>query len=240
MDKIKNFFKSFNLFETLFLLISLITVVTISIIYKSSAFTIIYSIIAITSVVLLSKASIIAPLLMVVSYTMYSILSYMNGLYGETILNVCLVFVQIGTFINWFLKKKQQEKTKTIVVKKVSWIEWLIVGSITCVIGVGCYFMLRALNTKYLELSTLLMAVVILANYFTFRKSAFTFVFFLISNILGALIWILPVLQGEPGGEQLIVMALNYLVYVINNTYGLYNWIKIRKKEERMKSNTEI
>ncbi len=83
MEKIKNFFKNFNLYDMIFLPIALVSVLTVSIVFKSDALSIAYSFIAILSVFFLSKGYIFAPIFLICQYLLYCTQSFLQGVWGE-------------------------------------------------------------------------------------------------------------------------------------------------------------
>ena len=123
------FFKSFTLFEILYLVISLVTITTVSIVFKCDGLSIAFSIVSIISVFMLSKGVFLAPIYQIVMATLYAVQAYLNSLYGDAILNMLiLVPIQIATMIIWAINKKKNQEIQIVNIK---WKEWL------CIFGVA-------------------------------------------------------------------------------------------------------
>lgn len=225
------FFKSFTLFEILFLSISLIAVITVSIVCKSDGLSIAYSIVAIFTVFAFSKGVFIAPLYQVATSIIYATQSYYNGLYGELIKDACILApFYIVTMVIWVLNKK---KNKEIQITTIGWKEWLCIIACALVLIVPVYFGLQALNTKYLYLSIPAFILPLVSVYLVSRRSVFQFVSFLLQNIVGILLWLMPIFQGEPGGIELLPVAVSFGIFIINNSYGLWNWTRKYKAQKQ-------
>lgn len=230
-DKIKAFFKSFTTFDIVFLSIAYPVLIVVSILCGSDALTIIYTLIAVGGIFLLSKGSFVAPIVMTVAYSLYAILSYQNGLYGETIIYCALLIpIQIATIILWFAKKKKENDK--FVIANVSWKHLVIVLSIGLILGVGAYFLLQTFNTKYLILSTIILVVCTISNYFTLIKSEYGFIGFIFNNLLFCLLWLLPLIQGEINGISILPMVVSGVLFSVTNIKGIIGWIGMKKQQK--------
>lgn len=241
-QKIVDFFKSFNLFDYIYLPVALIAITVVSIVFKCDALSIVYSFISLISVFTLSKGSVIAPYLMIVSYVIYAVQSYLNGLYGEAILNLFfLVPTQIFTIIAWIVNhKKNKSKSSSVIVNNVKWKEWLIILAASVVIGVSAYFGLRALGTKYLILSTFTFVVPILANYLMLRGSLYNFAVYIFNSVLLVVMWLLPLFEGEQFGTDFIPMAITFIAFAVSDVYGMVNWLKLQKQQKLAQNNQNL
>ncbi len=233
-EKMKNFFKSFNLYDKIFLPVALIAITVVSIVFKCDALSIVYSIVGIIAVFSLSKGYFFAPIVLLAMYGLYSAQSYLQALYGEMIVSLAIVVpLQIYTFIHWIIKKRKGEDLSgKMIVRKLSWKEWTIIAAATCAIAVGAYFMLKAFNTNFLILSTASLAISVLANYLTMRGSKFQFLAYMGVNILCLVMWIMPLASGQANGTTFVPIAVSMLAFFVNNIYGFINWLKLEKSQK--------
>lgn len=235
-DRMKDFFKKFTLFDILYLSISWAIVLTVSLLCKTGAFTIVFMMLNIASILLLAKGFVFAPIAVVVAYTMYAMLSYHNGLYGETIVyGAVLIPLQIRTTISWQLKQKKDGKR--FIISKIKPLEWLILGLVSVGLLFGIYFLLRVFNTSYLILSTILFVLSVTSNYLLLRRTEYAYIEILLCNAVFLILWLMPFIEGRPGGVEVIPVGVCSLIYVVNNVKGFINWRKIRKRQ--MKEKTE-
>lgn len=229
-NSLANFFRSFNLFETFFLTISLSAIITVSIICKSDWLSILYALSAIFAMFCLSKSVFLAPVYLIISDSIYVIQSYCNGLYGESILNLfILIPLQIATAITWFRNK---QKHSEIQINKLCWQEYLCIVLTALALVTPVYFMLNALNTNYIAISTATFILPIVSYYLTFRRSVVQFVAYIIQNLTIVALWLMPIIYGGVADTRLLPMSLTFVIFVVNNIYGYINWSRKYKKQK--------
>lgn len=232
MTKFKQFLSKFNIFDYIFLPVALIAATVVSIVFKADALSTVYSIVGILSLFLMSKGFFFAYFMVLVSYLLYTIQSYLNGLYGEAIINLFIGIPLIIYAIIKGLMKKNKYNDDKVVMKKIKPFEWCLCFLVVAAICVGTYFMLQAFNTKYLILSTINFGLCILANYLLARGNFANYICFLISNLLVITMWLLPILLEEPSGTNFVPIIVAFVTYICINVYGLINWIKLSKKQK--------
>lgn len=234
----KEFFKKFNLFDILYLSISCLVILVVSIICKSNALTIIYTILNILSLCLMAKGFYFAPIPVLVTQVMYAVISYQGKLYGETILYVALLIpIQIVTCFKFFIQRKKEGRDFSVTTIKLK--EWIVIAIVALAMCVGVYFLLKALNTNYLLLSVPLFVVSVIATYLVFRRSEYNYIFYLVNGAIYMTVWLLPFIQGNPGGMEVLPIGIATVAYAINNVRGFINWRKI-KKEQNTAENQEL
>lgn len=238
---LKQFFNSFNLFDYILLPLFLVAVLTVSIIYKCDALSIIYSFVGLIAVFVLSKGVFFSPIFLIIMYIIYAIQAYLSGLYGEVILNVAILMpLQIYAFISWFIKRKHKaEKSLSVSPQDIHLKEWSIIAVCYVLLLISVYFILQAINTNYLILSALCFANAILANYLTIRKSFYQFVVYIANNVVLILMWLMPLIEGQPLGTNFLPMIVSFVAFTAINSYGLINWIKLSKKSKNLIANKQ-
>lgn len=242
-QKVDDFFKKFNLFDYIYLPLSLLAVTIVSIVFQCDALSIVYSIIALIAVFILSKGFVIAPYAMICGYVIYAVQAYLNGLYGEAILNMfVLVPLQIFTIVSWIKnhKKLKEERSSSVIVNDIKWKEWLIIFAVAVAVGVAAYFGLRALNTNYLVLSVFTFVIPIIANYLMLRGSFYNFAVYIINSVLLVVMWLLPLFEGKDFGTDFIPMAVCFLSFAISDVYGMVNWLKLKRQQKLTQNNKNL
>ncbi len=228
-DKLKQFFSRFGWYEICLISFGIIAITVLSIIVKSSAITIIYSIFGVLYTVLLSAKFKFSILFGLVQTSFYIIQSVMYQNWGEVILNSAVVLpILLTSTILWFTgKDKNDEK---VTERKIKPLEWCIVGVIFVVTTIAFYFILSALNTQNAWLGCISCGLTVTSNYLLLRKSQFLFVGFILLNVVLFVLWLLPIVQGGGFGLESLPMLVTLVVYNISNIYGLIFWAKDRRK----------
>lgn len=224
----KKLFKDWSVFEIILLITSPLIVLLVGIIFKSDVLTMITSTVGIICALLLAKGLVLGQFFGIAIVILYSIVSYKNGFYGEMLIYLIIMLpMYIWGIIEW-LKHKNGE-TKSVEVNSIKWKEWLIVALCSIVAFIGFYFLLKALNTNELIVSTLSVVDNIFAVYLLARRSKYGFVSYIVNDLLLIVLWGIPVIQGN---LLLLAMLINPIVNLINDTYGVINWTKMQRKQK--------
>ena len=228
----KKLFKDWTIFERILLITSPLIVLVFGIIFKNDALTIITSIVGIMCALLLAKGLVLGQFLGIAIAILYSIVSFKNAFYGEMLIYLIIMLpMYIWGIIEWL--KHKNEETKSVEVNSIKWKEWIIVALCSIVAFIGFYFLLKALNTNELIVSTLSVVDNIFAIYLLARRSKYGFVSYIVNDLILIILWGIPVVQGN---LFLLAMLINPIVNLINDTYGVINWTKMQRKQKEQKN----
>ncbi len=224
---IKEYFKQYKKFEIIWMLTSIVSVIISGIVFKSEIATMASSSVAIITAMLQAKGKIESQFFGIVVCLLYSYISYKNKYYGEVIFYLLIMFpMSIVGIISWITHKSK--KTDTVEVNKINLKEWVLLVFISIVAFIGLYNLLKYLNTSELLVSTFSMIASLLAIYLLVRRSRYSFIFYLLNDIISIILWGLPVIAGN---FLLIPMIIDPLALLISDTYGLVNWNKMEKEQ---------
>lgn len=225
---LKKSFQGWTNFEKLLLLFSVVFVTAIGIVFKSDLITTVCSIVGIITALLLAKGKNLGQIFGLLITLLYSIVSWKNRFYGEVIIYLCMMLpMYIIGIKSWI--KYQNQKTGSVEVNKIGKKEWLVVSLISISVFIGIYYLLKLFNTNELFISTISVVASLFAIYLQIRRSKFSFGFYIINDLVMFSLWIIPVMNGN---LLILPMALNPIVNLINDSYGLYNWKNIEKKQK--------
>ena len=218
-------FKDWTKFELILLLGGMIALVVSGILCNSTLLTIICSITGIMCALTQAKGKVISQFIGLILVVIYSIISYQNKYYGEVLI---YIFIMLPLFISGIISWLKNINNDTNIVKEneLSKREWIILTSISLVLFIGLYYLLKYFNTKELFISTLSMVTSLFATYLVARRSKYGFLFYIGNDIILFILWGLPVIQGN---LLLIPMLINPLINLINDTYGWISWNRRNK-----------
>lgn len=223
-----NFFKKFTLFEKLLLVISIIVLLATGIIFNSSIVTIICTVLFVLAIMLIAKGNYLGQIIGIVVTILYSYISYKNRYYGEIIINIGIVLpLYILGIISWI--KHENKETKTVKINQIRFKEWLI--ALVLLVGVyfGIYYLLKSQNTNLLIVSTLSVVASLFGMYLNVRRSSYSFLLFIINDIILIFLWGIPSFNGD---YTLVPLFINPIINLFNDSYGLYNWKKNEKLQK--------
>jgi len=223
-----NFFKNFTLFEKLLLVISIIVLLLAGIIFNSSIVTIICTVLFVFAIMLIAKGNYLGQIIGIVVTILYSYISYKNRYYGEIIINIGIVLpLYILGIISWI--KHENKETKTVKINQIRFKEWLIALVLSMGVYFGIYYLLKSQNTNLLIVSTLSVVASLFGMYLNVRRSSYSFLLFIINDIILIFLWGIPSFKGD---YTLVPLFINPIINLFNDSYGLYNWKKNEKLQK--------
>ncbi len=228
----KKLFKDWNWFEITLLLLSLIGLSLCFAFTKDRLWlSYIASMIGVISVLAVAKGLVSAPIICIIYSVIYSIISIMQHYYGEAIIYLGLMIpIDVASIVSWF-KNRNNENSSTIKINKIHGLEYLylLIGSI--ITTVAFYFLLKALNTSELIISTISLKTSVVASYLMLRRCSYYALGFMANDIVLIVLWSMLVVNS---GLQFLPSAISFCIFFINDLYGFIHW----KIEEKKQNNT--
>ena len=99
--------------------------------------------------------------------------------------------------------------------------------TITAVVTLIFYFVLKKFNTKNIIPSTVSVATSFIAVYLTFRRGPFYAVGYAANDIVLIVLWILATLKNL----SYLFVVVCFVAFLVNDIYGFINWRKLEKKQ---------
>lgn len=235
MNWIKKQLKNWNIFELLFLIGSIIAItICFAVGAERNVLSFIASLFGVTSVLFVAKGLISAPFLSIIYCIFYTIVSFFQRYYGEAIIYLVLMIpLDVVTIISW-LKNRNKDNSSTVEINKIHGMEYLYLGVATVVATVGFYFLLRALNTNQLIISTISLITSAVASYLMFRRCSYYALGFMLNDVILIVLWSLVVVDS---GIGYLPTVISFCVFLINDTYGFIRWKIEEKKQNNAKTN---
>ena len=223
---VKKRLKDWTKFEKLFLAVGTFTAIILTILFNGQIIDLIYTLLYFWTALLLAKGKYACYIIGIISTFFYAYVSYNNYYYGETIIAMCLTLpLMVVGLINWL---KHQDKKKIVVIKEVSKKEVVILIASQILMSFGYYFLLKIFNTDNLIISTISIAVSLIATYLAARRSEYGFIGFIINDIILIVLWSIPFIGGN---INIITILLCPVLLLVNDIYGVYNWKQIRQRQ---------
>ena len=185
------------------------------------------SLIGVISVMFCIKGHPFGALLGVLFAIIYSITSYKFGYYGEFFtytfmsLPMCII-----SFISWirnpYKKGKPQVKVGEVYAK-----DFILLIILATVVTTAFYFILRHFNTTNLIISTISVTTSFSAVYLMYKRSPFYSLAYIANDLVLITLWILASFTDK----SYITVTVCFVVFLINDAYGFYNWQRIKKSQ---------
>lgn len=224
----KNPFKFFSRTDWIIYTLS-IAIILLSNIFAREIdyFKVIATIIGATSLIFIAKGHFLGQIIMLVFAVFYSILSYINGYYGEIIISAGLTLpLSISSIYTWvknpYNKGENVVKSYRLNLKDV--INTILISLVVLISG---FFVLRALNTNDLFVSTISLGTSFVASYLMFRRNSFYAVAFMLNDLVLIVLWSLASVNDITNLSVVFCFAM----FLINDLYAFISW-KIRERQQ--------
>lgn len=229
MNAIKKYFNQIKWYEYVYMTIFIVLLITLGVIYHSNVLILANSIIGICAIFNLAKGLVLGNFLSALQTILYCVICYFNSYYGEIISGVCITLpICFISIVTWLKNKDEENVVK--VTNKVKLKEWTILFIVVMIISFIMYFVLQALNTQDLLVSTFSVAFLSVAGYLLARRCEYNFIFYIICNMVCVVLWSLTVFgRGDLTSLPTLVC---YIIFLILNCFGLFNWIRLKKIAE--------
>ena len=228
MAKIKKLFSSLSIFERVLYIFS-VTLVVLSFIIspEKSVLSLIASLIGVTALIFIAKGYVIGQVLIIIFALLYGVVSFIQGYYGEVLTYVGMSApMAVVSIVSWV--KNPYKGTKTVKVSKLRWYHLLIMAVLTVTVTFAFYFILGALGTSSLYVSTLSVATTFAAVYLTFLRSPYYAIGYLLNDIVLITLWVIASISDP----SRISMVICFAVFLVNDLNGFISWKRIEKHQK--------
>lgn len=223
----------FSKFEIILWSSSVMTIILSYILFDSNdCLTLISSLIGSTFLILNAKGNVWGQILTLVFSILYGIISYSTSYYGEMITYLCMTapiaFVSIITWIKNPARKGKNEVKVNSLSKK----EYALMSLLSLLVSFVFYFILRALGTAELVLSTVSVLTSFAASYLTMRRSKYFAIAYASNDVVLIIMWTIASFNDT----RYVSVIICFAVFLINDLYGYANWSKMKKSQEKAQS----
>ncbi len=188
------------------------------------------SLIGAVALILIAKGNVIGQILSVVFSVFYGVIAYFCGYYGEIITYLGMSApVAVLAVISW-LKNPFRGKRSEVTVNHLGWREYPVILFISLIVSVAFFFILRALDTPNLWWSTVSVLTSCTAMLLCVRRSPFYAVAYCVNDVVLIVLWTLMSMQNQ----TYIAMVVCFVVFFVNDIYGLINWLRLLRRQQRL------
>ena len=225
MAKIKNPFAQLSIFERVLYIFS-VSLVFLSFIIspEKSVISLLASLIGVTALIFIAKGYVIGQVLIIIFALLYGVVSFLQGYYGEVLTYVGMSApMAVVSMISWI--KNPYKGTKTVKINKLRWYHIVIMLVLTALVTLAFYFILGALGTSSLLVSTLSVATSFAAVFLTFLRSPYYAVCYALNDIVLIVLWVIASINDP----SRISMVICFAVFLINDLHGFISWKRMEK-----------
>lgn len=184
------------------------------------------SLIGAAALIFAAKGYVIGQMLSVIFAVLYGIVSWNFQYYGEMITYLCMSApIALLSVISWL--RHPYKKSSEVEVRRLRGKHWVLLGILTVSVTVAFYFILGALNTANLIVSTLSVATSFLAASLLQMRSPYYALAYSVNDIVLIVLWIMAVIADF----SYLPMLICFFMFLANDMYGFYNWRRMQKRQ---------
>ena len=230
--KLRNPFSALRRGEWALWIFSLIVVTTsFCLVRPFDPLTLIASLIGVTALIFVSRGDVFGQILTVVFAVFYGIISYLFSYYGEMITYLCMTSpIAILSVISWL--RHPFEDQAEVEVNRLRGKHWILLLALSAIVSVMFYFILRSLGNANLLVSTLSVTTSFLASALTMLRSPYYALAYAANDVVLIVLWIL----ASAISLSYLPMVFCFLMFLINDTYGFFNWQRMQRRQARAKN----
>lgn len=218
----KQMWSGWNRFELGWLVLFSSIAVVLTVLMKDTLFGFTVFITGVLCVVLAAKGNLMSYVFGMYNTFGYAYLAYVNGLFGEVLLNL-LFFVPMNV-IGFYMWRKNTQTSGKLTMRKMKLGGLLLVAAIcvlgSVLLGFGLSF-IPGQNSPYIDAMTTVLSVV--ATLLMVRRFKEQWLVYIVLNMFTVLLWVIRMLDGS---QEAMLMIVMWGAYLVNAVYGYYNWSK--------------
>ncbi|MCH5161486.1 MAG: nicotinamide mononucleotide transporter [Clostridiales bacterium] len=221
MGFIKDTIKSFKPIDIAIWSSSVIAIILAFILTHSTDYiTLTTSLIGATSLIFIAKGNVIGQIICVGFSIFYGVVSYYNRYYGEMITYLCMSLpIEVASIVTW-IRNPSKSGHSEVKVNTVRGKEYGLLCLLSVTITAAFFFILRALNTNELIVSTVSVTTSFVAAYLTMRRSEFYGLAYGANDIVLIVLWSISTYKNI----QYLPMVICFVIFLVNDVYGFVNW----------------
>lgn len=190
--------------------------------------TLIASLVGVTALIFVAKGDVWGQILTVLFSLIYAVISLKFRYFGEMITYLGMTApIAVLSVISWL--KHPYEGTTVVKVHHLSRKQRVWMVALTIAVTFAFYFILSALNTPNLIISTISIATSFLASYLMlFRNTGYALAY-AANDIVLIVLWILATITDS----SYLPMIICFFMFLLNDIYGFINWMRMKKSQAK-------
>ncbi len=186
------------------------------------------SLIGVTALIFVAKGMVVGQALTVAFATCYGIVSWSQKYYGEMITYLCMSApMAISAIVSWL--KHPYRDSAEVEVNRLTKKQWLLLSLATVLVTVAFYFILQALGTANLPVSTLSVTTSFFAASLTFLRSPYYALGYAANDVVLIVLWVFSAVADL----SYLPMVLCFVMFLLNDLYGFFNWKRMEKRQAK-------
>ena len=224
---IRESFGQLSRFEWWLWIVSLVVVVGSFLLTPSPDYlTLTTSVIGVTALIFIAKGMLLGQLLTIIFSCFYGVVSFLYAYYGEVLTYVGMTApMAVVALVSWArhpYKESAEVEVARITSRQVAWLTVFTVAVTTLF-----YFILRALGTANLVVSTISVTTSFVAVALTYLRSPWYALGYAANDVVLIVLWIMASIDNP----SYVPMIFCFVMFLANDIYGFVNWRRMAHRQ---------
>ena len=227
---LKNPFRGMRRREWIIWLISLSAVLVSNLLTGNvEPVTLIATAVGVTALIFIARGDVWGQILTVIFALLYSAASLRFQYYGEIITYLGMTApIAAASVVTW-LKNPYKKGENEVKIARLSPRSVMLLIASTLTVTILFYFILQAIGTANLIVSTISITTSFLASALMMMRNSYYAVAYAANDVVLIVLWILATLEDV----SYLPMVVNFLAFLVNDIYGFVSWKRREKKQMR-------
>lgn len=184
------------------------------------------SLIGVTGLIFLAKGMVLGQIITIVFSILYAIISYSYAYYGEVLTYAAMTLpMAVVSMVQWL--RHPFEDSGEVEIAKVKGSQVAIMLLLATIVTVIFYFILGALGTANLYLSTFSVTTSFVAVYLTALRSPLYALGYALNDVVLIGLWIMATIDNPAYAP----MVACFVMFLANDIYGYVNWQRMHRRQ---------
>ena len=195
---------------------------------EGSVLNLLTSLVGVTGLIFIAKGMLLGQVITIVFSILYGIVSWVFAYYGEVLTYLGMTApMAVVALVSW--ARHPYKESAEVEVARVSGrqVAWMAVW--TLVVTAVFYFVLRALGTANLGVSTLSVCTSFVAVYLTWLRSPWYALGYAANDVVLIVLWVMAALMEV----RYISVVVCFMAFLANDLYGFISWRKMEKRQQK-------
>lgn len=184
------------------------------------------SLIGVTALIFLAKGMLLGQLLSIVFSVLYGVVAFFFEYWGEVITYMCMTLpMSVVALVQW--ARNPYKDGGEVAIAKVRAGQIAVMALLAAVVSTIFYFILRALSTPNLIVSTISITTSFVAVYLTALRSPYYAIGYSLNDVVLIVLWIMATIKESSYAP----MIACFVMFLANDLYGFVNWQRMKKRQ---------
>lgn len=184
------------------------------------------SLIGVTALIFIAKGMILGQILTIIFSLLYGIISWIFAYYGEVITYAGMTApMAVVALISW--ARHPYKDSAEVEVARVKASQVVLLAVVDVVVTILFYYILQALGTSNLIMSTLSVTTSFMAVGLTWLRTPYYALGYCANDLVLIVLWVLASLE-RPAYAPMVAC---FVMFLFNDIYGFVNWQRMRRRQ---------